>query len=146
LQKGDVIFYFTVNGNSIFCNNIAFILHSFPSYRNWIAAALLVLYAFIATPVQLWHSHALPVATGSAKLIASEQQKELKLVAGIAKANTAADHCSICSHQYAGYIRYDLNLEIAPESVCIAAMCNLIYFIHQRPHFLSSNKSPPAIV
>jgi len=60
-------------------------------HRKLLTALLLALYAFIATPVSLWHHHKVQSP------ISSSEQK-------ISKATIANDsdaNCSICQHQYA---------------------------------------------
>ncbi|HEY0610912.1 MAG TPA: hypothetical protein VGD35_14680 [Chitinophaga sp.] len=62
------------------------------TYRQLIAAILLALYAFIATPVEHWHHHARAVSG-----------TDLTVYPKAKVTNAGKEHCTICAHQYTVY-------------------------------------------
>ena len=70
-----------------------------PKYRHLIAATLLALYAFVATPVQWWHHHHTTTETPAA---AGSREAKQAIVAK-ATGSTAESGCQICSHKYSTY-------------------------------------------
>jgi hypothetical protein len=65
------------------------------TYRPLIAAILLVTYAFISTPVQLWHHHNV--------VNSSEEGRCTKERFIQTKGIYYNKHCSVCKHQYSAY-------------------------------------------
>lgn len=105
-------------------------------YRNCTAAILLMLYAFIATPVQLWHHH--------------HHSKDLQVISAknivVSKnANSTSEaNCPICQHQYSIY--NDDVISIAIQSVIILLSKQEHYNQQTISSFIFafSNKGPPS--
>ena len=66
------------------------------TYKPWISAFLLCVYAFIATPVQFWHHHKDP---GSISVSDSKQEKTISK----SDSKKVEAGCQICSHHYSAY-------------------------------------------
>lgn len=110
-------------------------------YKHFIAAALLVVYAFIATPVQYWHQHHYAPAC-----IATVQPGDATDCTVSDSSNqTIEEDCKVCSHHYSIY-----------SNDAIAAIVFFIPIIHSKegfyahaiplaPYFHSANKGPPAV-
>ncbi|HRP55449.1 hypothetical protein [Agriterribacter sp.] len=106
-------------------------------YRQWAAATLLVVYAFIATPVQLWHHH-----SPAKQTVASEKTFD-KGHPFISSSGISADDCQVCAHKYSTYTSH----------TCIPEIPAVVFYKDTRPDFCSSiilspsfhfsNKSPP---
>ncbi|MFT3681674.1 MAG: hypothetical protein QM791_15495 [Ferruginibacter sp.] len=97
-----------------------------------IAAALLLLYIFIACPVQLWHHHK----------VVSNKAAELK----ISKATTGeqASDCKICQHTYTDYAA-DAAVPVIATTTTVAAVNTLLFCQYKfLPALRADNKSPPA--
>ncbi|MFT3948184.1 MAG: hypothetical protein QM763_14535 [Agriterribacter sp.] len=104
-------------------------------YRQLTAVLLLAMYAFIATPVQLWHHH------DSEKHITDAGIKT-SFVSKIANAASEAN-CLICHHQYSVY-----NDDIIIPLIAAVTEFSLQngYYIAELVHFIalpSQNKGPP---
>ena len=100
----------------------------------------MAVYAFIATPVQLWHHHSYKVNTESVKLAKEKTESNV-----FKSAQQSADaNCQICSHHYSVYndvanIVFDVPTLIFPSGK--------EYYIYSIPSALilsCSNKGPPA--
>jgi hypothetical protein len=104
-------------------------------YREIIAAVLWVLYAFIATPVQLWHHHNIAKET--------KQSAKGNRILSESKSTTADVNCPICHHQYSVY----------NDDVIIPAIPAVTEFSLQNGHYIPAplhypsfsfqNKGPP---
>lgn len=106
-------------------------------YRQWIAAILLAVYAFIAAPVQWWHHHA-PV-----EQMNGHEKKLHQQFKAIAKAKSSPDDCAICAHKYSTYFHYSFIPDIAPfyfHAITQPDRCSSLY---SSSPFHFSNKSPP---
>ncbi len=111
-------------------------------YKKSIAVVLLALYAFIATPVQLWHHHncdndaVFSIKTNEAKSNFFEKDNVKK----------SLHNCDICAHQYAAY-HNDIatpKLQYFTFSFKITTpyfLKNLVFFSH-----IQANKGPPALI
>lgn len=108
-------------------------------YKHLIAVVLLVVYAFIATPVQLWHHH-----NDEATSISSLQSNDAaKISTPDANNKTLEDNCQICGHHYSIYRSSDVFIlkifasTINPKEGLYALAIPLA------PYFNSANKGPP---
>lgn len=108
-------------------------------YKQFIAILLMALYAFVATPVQLWHHHnyANPTASGS-----SDNKETASFSKSTSK--SAEANCQICSHQYSTY--NDCTDVIFAAPVFIDNPKEGFYYnsIPLAPLFNFANKGPPA--
>lgn len=109
------------------------------SYKQIIGGLLLLLYTFIAMPVQCWHHHSYPSSVK--KVALQKHQTSFERSTG----QTVDANCSICSHQYSVYsqgatvtLRIVLPFIGYPYTTYIASIPETLY-LH------SSNKGPPAI-
>ena len=111
------------------------------SYKNYISGFLLVLYVFVATPVQLWHHHNY-LSTASA--CASDKNETTSFSKSVSKSVEA--NCEICSHQYTTYIDSTFIIFTAqPLFFTITKEGFLYTVIPSSPIFIFLNKSPPAL-
>jgi hypothetical protein len=116
-------------------------LIAFSTYKHWIGAVLLALYTFVATPVQLWHHHA--IAHVAQQISITEKSQQDILIQDHGAQQEA--NCPVCSHKYAAYTDVAI---VAFESVIdIAGAKNGLY---QLPavtalSFPLPNKGPPAV-
>lgn len=111
---------------------------SFIKYRQIIVVLFLGLYAFIITPVQLWHRH--DCYKGE---ISKNSRKETTVLQAINK--SIDTNCNICSHHYSVYNSTDaiiLNLSVFPFNPA-KGLDTLA--IPSAPYLNSTNKGPPAI-
>lgn len=110
-------------------------------YRQILAVILLMLYAFIAAPVQLWHHHKKVTTFSSAGTIAKLNGHSTVGVPTI----SSADDCSICAHKYSAYT--DITFFIPP----IFVNWNYLSFQVQdclplqQVIYHTDNRGPPAI-
>ncbi|MEP6712975.1 MAG: hypothetical protein ABJA37_11185 [Ferruginibacter sp.] len=107
-------------------------------YRQLLSAILLLLYLFIAMPVQYWH-HCKNHPNQQAN------QKQSGSYISLVKSTGISHECKICSHQYTIYHSEITTIQV----ICIRPYINPIaspetFYIHQ-PLSGLSNKSPPAI-
>lgn len=102
-------------------------------YKQFLSAAFLLLYIFIAAPIQLWHHHD---AAQQSKPSATKILKQ-------SESNTQAGECKICQHTYTSYLNDETHVgfdEIdfpsvkkpAEQSGCNSSFVNGL-----------SNKGPP---
>jgi hypothetical protein len=116
-------------------------LTAFRTYKSLIGAVLLALYAFVATPVPVWHHHAIAHATKQTG--STENSRQDILTQGDGSQQDA--NCPVCSHKYATYTNVAI---IAFESaITISGAKNGSY---QLPavaalSFPLPNKGPPAV-
>jgi hypothetical protein len=111
------------------------------TYKAIIAALLLGLYAFIVTPVQLWHQHSYETGPASEQTSTEKHSKTVSTSTG----NIAEANCQLCTHHYSIY------LDVVAERLEIpfnAFQSHEQYFIFSIPsspllHF--TNKGPPAL-
>lgn len=102
---------------------------------------LLVVYAFIATPVQLWHHHSNSVYVGNEK---STKEKVESNDIKAAKQSTDVN-CQICSHHYSTYNEVaSIESEISSRILTSNKEC-FIVTIPSSPVLHLSNKGPPAV-
>jgi predicted amidohydrolase len=98
-----------------------------------------VVYAFIATPVQLWHQHNYVANT------ACKNAADKKVTVTTAKTTIVDANCAACSHVYSTYsLVADLSLEkpflvLQPKDACY------ILSIPFSPILQSSNRGPPEL-
>jgi len=106
--------------------------------RKILAAALLVLYTFIVTPVQFWHHHHIEKQT---KQIADTKLPNLSKNAGFA----SEENCPICNHTYSVYSD-DAFVTIIPFVRELSSENGYykIVFFSSVPSLLS-NKGPPSL-
>lgn len=104
-------------------------------YRQIVAVVFLLLYLFIASPVQLWHHHT----------AAGPNTGKLKFSKTVANKNVQSETCKICQHTYAPHVAdYTVfNVSIPPSKV----YKNFFHTDSYLSAFISilSNKGPPAI-
>lgn len=98
------------------------------TYRTAIAAVLLMVYAFIATPVQVWHHHT------------DVSSKE-----NIVSVDKADSNCVVCSHKYSSFNEVTIVL-----FETVVAATKVIYSCYgpklaKAPALLLSNKGPPVV-
>jgi hypothetical protein len=110
-------------------------------YKTFISALLLAVYAFMATPVPLWHRHNYEANTVTEK---SAQEKEL---ASFSKFSLQAvnTNCQICSHQYSIFIDTEMVRIEAPFVVNQSVEQHYVFSIPLSPSLHFSNKDPPAL-
>jgi hypothetical protein len=75
------------------------ILRKQKKYKQVLAAALLLLYTFIATPVQLWHQHN---GAQQSKIPDAKISKQ-------GGSNMQAGECKICQHTYTSYLSEEVS-------------------------------------
>lgn len=102
------------------------------SHKRILSALLLLLYTFIAAPVQLWHHH----NPSSAKQLS-------KLTIGKAGINAQTQECKICQHTYTDYA--DDAFTFNAGTSLLHAGINNVSIPHYKFLLLVSpgNKSPP---
>ncbi|NML22184.1 hypothetical protein HHL16_14975 [Pseudoflavitalea sp. G-6-1-2] len=107
-------------------------------YRFLLAVFLTALYAFIATPVQLWHHHA------------DRQLRTEKLTspfAAISKTVVDAEggDCSVCSHHYSVYAD-DASFSVVffPQQYAVLKAFDQLTVADPLWYWLS-NKGPPSV-
>ncbi len=110
-------------------------------YNIGIATLLLVVYAFIATPVQLWHHHAY-VANQSFK---TTDKKDVSNIYTSAQQTIADANCAVCSHVYPAYsfvpnISFETSFFVLQPKIAF-----YILAIPFSPLLNSTNKGPPTL-
>jgi hypothetical protein len=102
------------------------------TYRRILAAVFLLVYIFIATPVQLWHQH---------NFVKKEKAACTKIAAGTV--SISSEDCKICQHTYAVYVKDDVHFTLPAQTI----LTNTNSFFESRytePGIQdTSNKSPP---
>ena len=130
-----------IQQNNYFCNHVTKTkLTELRKYKHLVAVVLLAVYAFIATPVQLWHHHTYP-----AKNIAASPSFDKEKITEAGNNSTIEGNCQLCSHHYSIY-----------SNEAVPAFEIFISFINSKdgfyalaillaPYFNSTNKGPPAV-
>ncbi|HKZ67914.1 MAG TPA: hypothetical protein VJ111_16220 [Chitinophagaceae bacterium] len=110
------------------------------TYKHFIAAILLALYAFVSSPTQLWHHHNIPERTSSST---SESAKHDTI--SNASGSNSESSCQTCSHKYSTY-NGDAVFPVG-SSLAITAAKNGRYCLPliSTPSFPLPNKGPPAL-
>lgn len=80
------------------CNIVVYPLALRKTYKNLISGFLLLLYLFIATPVQLWHHHTSGYASDK-----TCHQAGNDLLSPYQAADNSGSDCKICSHSYSAH-------------------------------------------
>ena len=110
-------------------------------HKTFITAVLLAVYAFIATPVQLWHHHNYKTNTVSEKSSKEKQSASFsKFSQQVVDAN-----CQICSHHYSIFIDAEIVRLEAPFIVAQSVEQYYVFSIPTSPFLHFSNKGPPAL-
>jgi hypothetical protein len=110
-------------------------------YKTLIAVVLLMVYAFIATPVQLWHHHNYKVSTATEK---SSKQKAESTFSNTSQQATDTN-CEICSHHYSIYSDITIIVFDSPSPIFKSNKGHYLFSIPSPTHFNFSNKGPPAL-
>ena len=100
----------------------------------------MALYAFVATPVQLWHHHNYPAASSSGS---SDKKETASFSTATGKSVDA--NCQICSHQYSTYSDGADVIFAAPVFIANAKEGYYYSSIPSAPLFNFANKGPPAL-
>lgn len=108
------------------------------TYKQVLACFLLLLYFFIATPVQLWHYHGSHNATER-----SDHRIDKDLSVAAATSGHSID-CPICAHQYAAYTLDRHVSAIARLDFREIPWPAWRLETARVPEYICSNKSPPA--
>lgn len=110
------------------------------TYKTYISAFLLILYVFVAIPVQLWHHH-------NYSTTASPASSEKKETASFSKSagKSFEGNCQICSHQYSIYSDGTAVIFAAPLFIATAKEGFYYSPVPSSPLFNLSNKGPPAL-
>ncbi len=111
-------------------------------YKSLIAVILLTVYAFIATPIQIWHHHDV---AASASNPAMQTANKATITATAADNKTINDNCQICSHHYSIYANdaepaFEIFISCINPKEGFYALAILL-----APYFNSTNKGPPAL-
>ena len=112
----------------------------FRKYKIITTAFLLVLYAFIATPVQLWHHHA-PFAK-AAQIPGKLNQDDATITI---KGQSNSVDCSICSNEYAIYNNDAVTLQIIKVKGRGTTNTYHLLSITAPPYTGIFNKGPPVL-
>ncbi|MGC4234816.1 MAG: hypothetical protein QM594_17685 [Niabella sp.] len=113
-------------------------------YRPLIGVCVLMLYAFISTPVQLWHHH--PHITDNVKKETVNDAPVNKKSFNIYPALCAEENCYICEHHYSLYGETELiNIPFQKPAAWLENSCFYIRPASQAPASALSNKGPPLI-
>lgn len=109
-------------------------------YKQFIAILLLALYAFVATPVQLWHHH-------NYANIAASGSSDKKETASFSKSTgkSAEGNCKVCSHRYSTYNDGATVIFAAPLFIDKAKQAFYNTSIPSAPLHNFSNKGPPLL-
>lgn len=98
---------------------------------------MLLLYAFIAMPVQLWHHH-----SPAKQTVASEKAFD-KGRQFISSAVVSTDDCPVCAHKYSTYTDYKYVPELPAVVFYTNTSPDICSSVIPSPSFHFSNKSPP---
>jgi hypothetical protein len=107
-------------------------------YKTYISVLLLALYAFIATPVQLWHHHVYAASSAS-----SNSKEETSVTKSPAKKFDT--NCKICSHHYSVAANDAVTVYFPPVTFCNTVIDPYLLNKIANPVYGQSNKGPPAI-
>lgn len=125
------------------CNNSANIkLTATSTYKRYIAAILLALYAFAATPIQLWHHH--KNNTTETNLVTFSDDAKHDTVSKSSDSSSEKG-CSICSHKYSA--SNDDAVFPFESSIILTAAKNGFHRaqVISTPSIFLPNKGPPAL-
>lgn len=115
-------------------------LTTIKTYKQFIAVLLMALYAFVATPVQLWHHHNYATVTSGA----SDKKETASFSKSTDKSVEA--NCKVCSHQYSTYNDGATVIFAAPLFSDKAKQGFYYTSVPSTPLHNFSNKGPPALV
>ena len=106
--------------------------------KQLFAIMMLVIYCFVATPIQLWHNHNYSNIENSFNSDKKNQVSESTSAGSIVEEN-----CKICSHQYSSY--EDGAVVLFKTPLNISSTNNSVYynFLPLSPVFNFTNKGPP---
>ena len=110
------------------------------TYKKPVSCFLLLLYLFIATPVQLWHRHAADVPGPDDNRFPLAEHGSV----GVAQENGPGSDCALCDHNYSAYTG-EMSLSAGVPFFYDAGHPDHLHFAWPdsiRP--LLSNKSPPS--
>ncbi len=113
---------------------------SFHKYRDGLAVFMLLLYAFIATPVQFWHHH--NNSTGKAPLTFSKSAEQHPFFSESGSLNDK--DCPVCSHKYSAYNDDVFFPEQNAIFLNVPDQAQYSLNIIQSENFSLTNKGPPA--
>jgi len=111
------------------------------TYKSLIAAVLLTVYAFIATPVQLWHHHH-SVANAPAKESFGEEKQASQ--ATISQQQAEID-CQLCAHYDSVFSDVALLAFETPCFIFNPQKAFYSFLVPSFPYFNFFNKGPPAV-
>ena len=133
-----IIHYFKINFCS-FASQLQIMSYNYSiKHKQFFAIMMLVIYCFVATPIQLWHDHNYSNIESSFNSDKKNQVSESKSAGSIVEEN-----CKICSHQYSSYEAGAVVLLKTPLN--ISSPNNSVYynFLPLSPVFNFTNKGPP---
>lgn len=119
-----------------------FYLTAFRKYKILIAAVLLAFYAFLATPVQLWHSH--NYAVNTQKSDSTNDKKQITFSKSTDK--SIESNCQICTHHFSTYYDDATTIFSATLIIALISQGNLYTKIPLDPIFYQANKGPPTLI
>jgi hypothetical protein len=107
------------------------------SHKNFLASLLLVLYAFIATPVSYWHHHT--------SLSYNKNAGKTSFSVNVANASGDFD-CEICSHHYLDAGNHAIAAFFTPP--LFIKTVNSFYLLKKLPIsvYRQFNKGPPSLI
>lgn len=111
-------------------------------YRLWTSGLILLLYSFIAMPVQFWHKH-----LGKAKSsVVISVNKNSSYSSFNKDGSSLSDNCKICSHHYSVYSNDHCQtvLVVLPVQKCSQhfSFSSLL----ETENLPFSNKGPPVVI
>jgi hypothetical protein len=110
----------------------------FTRYRQWSAALLLALYAFIAMPVQYWHIH--PENSKAAACHPADASKGPRISPAGA---LQPDGCKICDHHYSAYYDDQCGQPALPQAVKNFSFQFPVPALFETVRLSCPNKGPP---
>jgi hypothetical protein len=113
-------------------------LTAFTRYRQWSAALLLALYAFIAVPVQYWHTHP------EERQVAAYHPADASVSASFFQAHEQLKvDCKICDHHYSAYYGDQCGQPILPQAVKNFSFQFPVPALFETVRLSCLNKGPP---
>ncbi|THU40763.1 hypothetical protein FAM09_01215 [Niastella caeni] len=110
------------------------------TYKQYVAAILLALYAFIVTPVQLWHCHNATTTQSTG----NSSDKKLDTVSATVGFNTDSN-CPICTYKFSTCNDDAVVPVVSPLPVTIVKNGYYYLPVILIRSFSLSNKGPPSI-
>lgn len=111
-------------------------------YKIIITTILLVIYAFIATPVQLWHHH-----NNETNSVAEKSSEESQATAFFDASLQFVDgNCQVCAHHHSIFIDTKVLSFTTPIIAFISPEQYYVFSIPSSPSLHFSNKGPPALI